>query len=84
MQINKSGKLYLIERHEIETDKQLIERSWFIVNGLHLENNNTKSSEEIKEVEKYSRLSFNTNVLQCKYSDHIEKKIKDIEDKIFV
>lgn len=84
MQINKSGKLYYIERQEVETDKQLIERSWFIVNGLHLDNNNNKDTEEIAEMEKYSRLSFNTNVLQCNYPEHIEKKIKDIETKIFV
>lgn len=84
MIINKSGKFYTIKRTDTETTKQLIERSWFIVNGLHLENNENKTIEEMKEMERNSRINFNMNILNCKYSDNVEKKIKDIEEQIFV
>ena len=84
MQINKSGKSYYIEQLSAETDKQLIERSWFIVNGLHLEDNKNRSEEELKRMEKNARLSFNMNVLRCKYPDHIEKMVEEVEKKVFV
>jgi len=41
MEISKNGYTFYIERLEIETDKQLIQRSWFIVNQLNdIENEN--------------------------------------------
>jgi len=84
MNINKSGKFYYIKRNTIETDKQLIDRSWYIVNGLHLESNEKKTEKEMKNMEKISRMWMNQNVLECRYSPAMESKIKDIEDKIFV
>ena len=84
MQINKSGKFYSIKRNGNETNAHLIERGWAIVNGLHLENNESKSHEEIKHMEKESRIMFNYNVLECRYPDNVEKRIKDLEKKIFV
>jgi len=84
MNINKSGKFYYIKRSMIETDKQLIDRAWYVVNGLHLDNNDKRSEQDMKNMEKMSRMWMNLNVLECKYSPHMEKKIKEIEDKIFV
>jgi len=84
MNINKSGKFYYIKRNMIETNKQLINRAWYVVNRLHLENNARKTEEEMKEMEKMSRIWMNSNVLECRYSPEMEKKVKDIEDKIFV
>ena len=84
MNINKCGKFYLIEQTETETTKQLIERGWFVVNNLHLEDSVRKTKEEMKKVEKNSRIWFNMNVLKCNYNRELEKKIRDIENKIFV
>lgn len=84
MNINKSGKFYHIKKLETETTKQLIERSWFVVNSLHLETNKLETKEELKEMEKNSRIWFNIKVLGCKYPSDLEKKIRDIEAKIFV
>ncbi|SVA69254.1 uncharacterized protein METZ01_LOCUS122108, partial [marine metagenome] len=53
MEISKNGYTFYIERLEIETDKQLIQRSWFIVNQLNdIENENL-----VKDFEKAVRLS---------------------------
>ena len=85
MNINKCGKFYEIKKTETETTKQLIERSWFVVNSIHL-----KKIEEIdlnidlKNAEKDSRLWFNYKILGCKYTSEIEKKINEIEEQIFV
>lgn len=84
MNINKAGKFYYIKKNTIETNKQLIDRAWFVVNGLHLENNDIKTEHEVKDMERMSRIWMNCNVLECKYSDGMERKIKEIEDKIFV
>lgn len=84
MIINKCGKFYTINKKETETVNQILERSWFIVNTLHLDNVKNKSKEDFKESERQSRLWFNIDKLGCKYNEHIEEKIKDIEKKIFV
>jgi hypothetical protein len=84
MLINKCGRFYTIKKNETETTKQLIERGWFIVNSLHLDTTTKKNKEQMEESEKLSRLWFNINVLECKYSEDLEKKIQNIEDKIFV
>ena len=84
MIINKCGKFYDIKATETETTKQLVERSWFIVNSLHLESKEPVNKEQMEEAEKDSRLWFNLNVLGCKYTDDIEKKIRSLEEKIFV
>lgn len=84
MIINKSGKFYFIYRNNTETTDQLIKRSWFLVNNLHLENNEIKTIQKFKEEEKNSRLWFNIRILGCQYSQELEKKILEIEDKVFV
>ena len=43
-----------------------------------------KSEKQLKEMEQKSRLWFNYNVLECKYPDYVEKKIKELEEKVFV
>ena len=84
MLINKCGKLYSIKKNETETVKQSIERGWFAVNTLHLDNDIKDLEESLTEAEKMSRLWVNINILECKYDDNIEKKIKEIEEKVFV
>lgn len=84
MNINKSGKMYYIKKNMIETNKQLLDRGWYIANGLHLEDNEVKTELQMKEMGKMSRMWMNMNVLECKYSGDMEKKIRDIEDKIFI
>ena len=84
MEINKLGKFYHINRNSTENDKQLIERSWFIVNSLHNDKEDTKVTiKDLTEAEKNSRIWFNKKFLECRYPEHVEKKIEDIESKIF-
>lgn len=84
MIINKCGKFYQIKPQETETIKHLIERSWFIVNNLHLDSVNNKTQEEYENSEKESRLWYNLKVLGCTYDNKTQKKIEEIEEKIFV
>lgn len=84
MLVNKCGKFYHIEKTTSETIKQSIERSWFVVNHLHLEDSLVKTKEEFEESEKISRIHFNIKVLDCSYSEELNKKIEDLENKVFV
>ena len=85
MIINKCGRYYDIKRMETETSKQLIERSWFVVNNVHLKKaDELNLKEDVKNAEKNSRIWFNYKVLGCKYSNDLEKKIEEIEKQIFV
>ena len=83
MNINKCGKIYTIKKTNTETTKELIERSWFVVNSLHYDNKE-KVNTTFKEAEKMSRIWFNHTILGCYYNDNISKKIQDLEDKVFV
>ena len=76
--------MYYINTMETETTKQIIDRSWFIVNTLHIENCENKEIEQFKNTEKDSRIRYNKNVLNCKYPHDIDKRIIDLEDKIYV
>ena len=47
MEISKNGYSFFIEKIETETDKELIQRSWFIVNQLdELDSENYKKKFE--------------------------------------
>ncbi len=81
MEIYKNGYSYYIERYGIETDKELIERSWFIVNQLHNENsvNNEHVSDSVFEnAVKNSILMHNMKVLKCKYTEENTIKITEL------
>ena len=83
MDIYKNGYTYHIKRYgDIETDKQLIERAWFIVNYLHgnpsiggLEQTNEEITEtQFENAVQKSKIWHNTKVLKCKYNiDGVEK-----------
>lgn len=84
MLINKCGKFYNISKKETETIKHSIERSWFIVNKLHLDSVDSQDENTYQNTLRDSRLWYNLKILECKYDEDTEKKIKEIEDKIFV
>ena len=76
MEISKNGFSFFIEKLETETDKQLIERSWFIVNQLDdLDSINLKK--KFENAVKESRLWSNIRNLNCKYIESIMNKISD-------
>ena len=84
MIINKCGKFYTIKKNETETIENLIERSWFVVNNIHLNSIDNPSNENYKESLRNSRFWYNINVLECSYDEETHKKIQEIENKIFV
>ena len=66
MEISKNGYSFFIDRMNIETDKELIQRSWFIVNQLNdMDDGNFVL--KFQKAEKLSRLWHNIKNLQCKY-----------------
>ena len=72
MEISKNGYVFYIKRYGIETDKELIQRSWFIMNGLsNIMMNDDNIEKEFKKIEKTSYICHNINNLKCKYSDDI-------------
>jgi hypothetical protein len=76
MEISKNGFSFFIEKLETETDKQLIERSWFIVNQLDdLDSTNLKK--KFENAVKESRLWSNIRNLNCKYIESIMNRISD-------
>ena len=60
------------------TDKELIQRSWFIMNGLSNIINDNNIDKEFKKIEKISYIWHNMNNLKCKYSDDITENILSI------
>lgn len=84
MNINKCGKFYYIKKKETETTKQLLERSWYTVNYLHLDNASVKDENQFNEALRQGRLWSNITNLKVSYQDDIQKKIEDIEKKVFI
>ena len=78
MEISKNGYIFYIKRYGIETDKELIQRSWFIMNGLSNIINDNNIDKEFKKIEKISYMWHNMNNLKCKYSDDITENILSI------
>ena len=78
MEISKNGYVFYVKRYGIETDKELIQRSWFIMNGLSNSINDNNIDKEFKKIEKISYIWHNMNNLKCKYPDDI------IEDVISI
>ena len=99
MDIYKNGFTFHIERYgPVETDKQLIERSWFIVNLL-LNNKQINQNQgalpandnitellanEFNDAVQKSKIWHNMKVLKCKYKNSITNEIKDIYSNHFV
>jgi len=66
MEISKNGYTFFIEKIETETDKQLIQRSWFIVNQMEeIDCDNFKT--KFEEAVRLSRLWHNIKNLHCTY-----------------
>jgi len=87
MDIYKNGFTYHIERYgPTETDKQLIERGWFIVNYLHNEPTTELLVSELKfeEAVQKSKIWHNMKVLKCKYTSKIMNEIKEISQSYYV
>ena len=74
MEISKNGYSFFIGRMNIETDKELIQRSWFIVNQLN-DMDDENFVLKFKKAEKLSRLWHNIKNLQCKYHPNIMDEI---------
>lgn len=85
MNIYKNGFTYYIERYgPTETDKQLIERSWFIVNYLHNEVSESITELKFEEAIQKSKIWHNMKVLKCKYDLKIMNEINDISQSYYV
>ncbi len=72
MEISYNGRIYHISRLTLETDQQLISRSWWIMQNLELNEN----YEEVLLLSKYWHNMFYKN---CKYSKEIMDKILDFK-----
>jgi hypothetical protein len=82
MEISKNGYSFYIERLEIETDKQLIQRSWFIVNQLNdIENENL--TKDLEKAVRLSRIWHNIRNLKCKYHNQIMNTIDNKQSRHF-
>jgi len=82
MEISKNGYTFYIAKLEIETDKQLIQRSWFIVNQLN-EINDGNLEENFNKAVRLSRIWHNIQNLNCKYDDNIMDIISNKQFKHF-
>ena len=66
----------IINKDENEGIDSLTDRGWFIVSQK------PKKDEELKNLQKYSKLWFNINNLKCKYDSEIHFKINDMEKNL--
>jgi hypothetical protein len=82
MEISKNGYTFYIERLEIETDKQLIQRSWFIVNQLN-EIDNENLAKDFEKAVRLSRIWHNIKNLKCEYHTQIMDIIANKQIKHF-
>lgn len=81
MEISKNGYTFYIDKLETETDKQLIQRSWFIVNQLNEIDENLE--ENFNKAVRLSRIWHNIKNLNCKYNDKIMDIISNKQLKHF-
>ena len=78
MEISKNGYSFFIEKAETETDKELIQRSWFIVNQLEdLDSENYKK--KFQYAVKESRIWANIKNLKCNYIEPVMNRISEKE-----
>ena len=74
MEISKNGYTFYIDKLQTETDKQLIQRSWFIVNQLN-DINDENFTEKLNKSVRLSRIWHNIKNLKCKYINEIMEAI---------
>lgn len=72
MQIYKNGMIFKIERINNETDKQLINRGWFIVNQ------NIKDENEYNKIIKYSKIWYYYHYYGCEYNMDIMENLNSM------
>ena len=78
MEISKNGYTFFIGKMDTETDKELIQRSWFIVNQLdELDSENFKT--KFEKTVKMSRIWHNIKYLHCKYIEPVMSNISEKE-----
>lgn len=70
MEISYNGRMYHIPRLQLETDKQLISRSWWIVQNL-------ETNDNYEQVVLLSKYWYNKVYKKCQYTNDIMDKIKD-------
>lgn len=94
MNIYKNGYTYNIEKHSpTETDKQLIERGWLVVNIININVNKIINDEKLNDIKynideiikkeydnaiKKSIIWYNIKYLKCKYTSEITNEIKEL------
>lgn len=75
MEISYNGKIFNIPKiNNIETDQQLIARSWWVMTYLHKFEEDEEKFEEALLMSKYWHNMFYKN---CKYSPEIMDRIID-------
>lgn len=72
MEIMFQGKMYNIPRLYLETDQQLISRSWWIMSNLEINN-------DYDEILLLSKYWHNIFYKHCTYSADIMKRIYEIK-----
>ena len=68
MEISYNGKIYSIERLNLETDQQLITRSWWIMHNI-------SSNDNYEELVLLSKYWHNIFFKKCGYSKEIMDRI---------
>lgn len=64
------NNIYLIDRDHMETDESYYVRVWFITNQLE-----KKSTSDINDLIKFSRIIRNIKLYDCEYSKTIMQKL---------
>lgn len=78
MEINVSGKSYLVKPLEHETDKVLSTRIWFIIKQ------NPENDIDFQEAELWSAIWYYMTYYKCRYDEKIESKVKELSRNLYV
>lgn len=73
MEFNKNGKSIYFVKNDQDSDDIFYEKGWFIVSQ------DLEKYESLEKLIFYSKIWINMKYRKCKYSEKIEKKIRDME-----
>lgn len=76
MNIDIDGKCIFIQRMPFETDSELLNRKFFVLNGLNLADSSKIKDEDILQRLKLSEFFHNISTKNVTYPDWIQTKIR--------
>ena len=74
MEFNKNGQSIFLQKKDEESDDIFYEKGWFIISQ------DLKKYKNLNKLIVYAKIWINMKYRKCKYSDNIEKKIKEMEN----